>query len=56
MTALDQMAGQEDDAEDYAYLLYDVALWHWHRDEYQAAFENAQRSLEAAEDSGIRQR
>jgi tetratricopeptide (TPR) repeat protein len=34
---------------DYAHLLYDVALWHWHRDEYQEAFEVAQRSLNVAE-------
>ena len=34
---------------DYANLLYDVSLWHWHNDEYQAAFEAAQRSLDIAE-------
>jgi tetratricopeptide (TPR) repeat protein len=34
---------------DYANLLYDVALWYWHDDEYQEAFEAAQRSLAVAE-------
>jgi tetratricopeptide (TPR) repeat protein len=34
---------------DYANLLYDVSLWHWHNNEYQEAFETAQRSLDIAE-------
>jgi tetratricopeptide (TPR) repeat protein len=37
------------DAADYAYVLYNVAQLHWHRNEYQAAFEVAQRSLAIAE-------
>ena len=39
-------------SSDYAYLLYDQALWHWHRNEFQKAFEAAQRSLSAAQDFG----
>ena len=34
---------------DYAHLLYDVALWHWHNNEHQEAFETAQRNLDIAE-------
>jgi tetratricopeptide (TPR) repeat protein len=34
---------------DYAYLLYDVALWHWHNNIHQEAFDAARRSLEVAE-------
>ena len=34
---------------DYAHLLYDVALWHWHNNEHQDAFDTAQRSLDIAE-------
>jgi tetratricopeptide (TPR) repeat protein len=37
------------DATDYAYVLYNVAQLHWHRNEYQDAFEVAQRSLAIAE-------
>jgi tetratricopeptide (TPR) repeat protein len=33
---------------DYAQLLYEVAMWYWHRNEYQEAYEVAQRSLEVA--------
>ena len=33
---------------DYARLLYDVSLWYWHRNEYQEAFEVAQRCLDIA--------
>ncbi|MCB0209382.1 MAG: protein kinase [Anaerolineae bacterium] len=36
-------------SRDYANLLYDVSLWHWHKDEHQAAFDMAQRSLQVAE-------
>lgn len=35
---------------DQANLLYDVALWHWHTDSYQMAFDTAQRSLAIAEE------
>lgn len=37
------------DAADYAQVLYNVAQLHWHRNEYQQAFEVAQRSLAIAE-------
>jgi tetratricopeptide (TPR) repeat protein len=37
------------DAADYAYVLYNVAQLHWHRNEYQEAFEVAQASLAIAE-------
>ena len=36
-------------AADYAFVLYNVAQLHWHRNEYQPAFEAAQRSLAIAE-------
>ena len=38
-----------EDAADYAYVLYNVAQLHWHRNEYQEAFDVAQRSLAIAE-------
>jgi hypothetical protein len=34
---------------DYANILYDLALWHWHNNAYQEAFTAAQRGLEIAE-------
>jgi DNA-binding SARP family transcriptional activator len=37
------------DAADYAYVLYNVAQLHWHRNEYHNAFEVAQASLAIAE-------
>jgi DNA-binding SARP family transcriptional activator len=40
---------EREDAADYAYLLYKVAQLHWHRNEYQVAFDVAQRSLAIAE-------
>ncbi len=36
-------------AADYAYVLYNMAQLHWHRNEYQEAFEVAQASLAIAE-------
>lgn len=39
----------EDDAVDYALLLYNIAQLHWHRNAYHDAFQVAQRSLEIAE-------
>jgi DNA-binding SARP family transcriptional activator len=47
--AMDEVGEQEEDTADTAYLLYDLALLHWHRNEYQAAFDVAQRSLGIAE-------
>ncbi|MCB9079977.1 MAG: AAA family ATPase [Anaerolineaceae bacterium] len=34
---------------EYADLLYYVALWHWHRDAYQQAYDMAQQCLKVAE-------
>jgi DNA-binding SARP family transcriptional activator len=48
-TAMDQVDEEEENTADYAYLLYDVALWHWHRSEYQEALDVAQRSLDIAQ-------
>jgi len=36
------------ESAEYAHLLYQVALQHWHQDEYQEAFEVARWSLEVA--------
>ncbi|MDQ4075752.1 MAG: AAA family ATPase [Chloroflexota bacterium] len=46
--ALDEVDEDEDEAE-YADLLYNMAQLHWHRNEYEAAYEAAQRSLAIAE-------
>jgi predicted ATPase len=48
-TAMEVMADTGQASPDYANLLYDVALWHWHNNEHQEAFEAAQRSLDIAE-------
>jgi tetratricopeptide (TPR) repeat protein len=40
---------EHEDAADYASVLYNFAQLHWHRNEYRAAFEVAQRSLAIAE-------
>lgn len=37
-----------EESVEYADLLYYVALWHWHRDEYQQAYAIAQRCLRVA--------
>jgi DNA-binding SARP family transcriptional activator len=47
-TAL-QLIEEDKDAADYAFLLYNVAQLHWHRNEYQEASDVAQRSLAIAE-------
>ncbi|GAB4579520.1 MAG: hypothetical protein Fur0022_22580 [Anaerolineales bacterium] len=46
--ALEEIDPQED-AADYALVLYTVAQFHWHRNEYQEAFDAAQHSLSIAE-------
>ncbi|GAB4578978.1 MAG: AAA family ATPase [Anaerolineales bacterium] len=46
--ALAEIDPQEDVA-DYALVLYTVAQFHWHRNEYQEAFDAAQHSLSIAE-------
>lgn len=46
---------ETEDAAEYAHVLYNVAQFHWHRGEYQQAFDAAQQSLGVAErlnDSG----
>jgi DNA-binding SARP family transcriptional activator len=40
---------EQDDAAEYAHLLYNVAQFHWHRSEYREAFDAAQKSLGVAE-------
>jgi DNA-binding SARP family transcriptional activator len=47
--ALEEVGDAGDDSADYAYLLHDVGLWHWHRNQFQEAFEVAQRSLQIAQ-------
>jgi len=47
-TALDQV-DTEEDASEYADVLYNMAQVRWHRNDYQDAFELAQRSLAIAE-------
>lgn len=48
-TAIELVADMDQASLDYANILYDVALWHWHNDAYQEAYTAAQRSLEIAE-------
>jgi DNA-binding SARP family transcriptional activator len=50
--ALEDIGDAGDDSADYAYLLHDVGLWHWHRNEYREAFDAAQRGLDIAERLG----
>jgi len=40
---------ENEDASDYALLLYTMSQYHWHKNEYQEAFDAAQRSMEIAE-------
>jgi DNA-binding SARP family transcriptional activator len=40
---------EREDAQEYAHTLYNVAQFHWHKGEYQEAFEAAQKSLAIAE-------
>ncbi len=40
---------EQEDAAEYAHLLYNVAQFHWHRGEYREAFDAAQKSLGVAE-------
>ena len=47
--ALDLIGPDDQLSKEYACLMYTLALWHWHRNEFQEAFEVAQRSLSAAE-------
>ena len=43
------LAKEQADAPEIADLFYNVALLHWHKGEYQEAFDAAQKSLEVAE-------
>jgi DNA-binding SARP family transcriptional activator len=43
------LVDEEEDAAEYALLLYTAAQLRWHRNEYQPAFDLAQRSLRIAE-------
>jgi tetratricopeptide (TPR) repeat protein len=50
LQAAEEIMGDAGQASlDYEHLLYDVALWHWHNNDYQEAFETAQRNLDLAE-------
>lgn len=40
---------EKEDASDYALLLYTLSQFHWHKNEYQQAFDVAQRSMQIAE-------
>jgi tetratricopeptide (TPR) repeat protein len=40
---------EQEHAEEYAHVLYNVAQFHWHKGEYREAFEAAQKSLAIAE-------
>jgi predicted ATPase len=43
------IANEQADAPEIADLFYNVALLHWHKGEYQEAFDAAQKSLDVAE-------
>ena len=43
------LANEQADAPEIADLFYNVALLHWHKGEYQEAFDAAQKSLDIAE-------
>ena len=43
------IANEQADAPEIADLFYNIALLHWHKGEYQEAFEAAQKSLSIAE-------
>jgi len=47
--ALTELEGGDIDALEFANVLYNLSQLHWHRNEYQAAFDVAQRSLAIAE-------
>jgi DNA-binding SARP family transcriptional activator/predicted ATPase len=47
-TAQGEVGETVEETVEYADLLYYVALWHWHRDEYQQAYDIAQRCLKIA--------
>lgn len=40
---------ENDDASDYALVLYTLSQYYWHKNEYQEAFDAAQKSMEIAE-------
>jgi predicted ATPase len=49
-TAIELVADMDQASLDYANILYDVALWHWHNGAYQEAYTTAQRSLQISEE------
>jgi DNA-binding SARP family transcriptional activator len=49
LEAMRIVVGLEQASPDYANLLYDMALWHWHNDAHQESFAAAQQSLAIAE-------
>lgn len=56
LNAAEALIDEENYASEYADILYNVAQLHWHRNQYEAAFEAAQRSLRIAEkldDAGL---
>jgi len=40
---------EQTDTSEFAYLMYTMAQLHWHKGEYQQAFDAAQKSLKIAE-------
>ena len=40
---------EHEDASDYALVLYTLSQYHWHKNEYQEAFDAAQKSMKIAE-------
>lgn len=56
LEAAQELIDEEAYASEYADILYNVAQLHWHRNEYEASFQAAQRSLHIAEkldDAGL---
>lgn len=49
LQAAEAQVSPDENASEYADILYNVAQLHWHRNEYHESFEAAQRSLEIAE-------
>jgi tetratricopeptide (TPR) repeat protein len=48
-TAMEAAADAGQASPDYAGLLYDVALWYWHHNEYREALDVARQSLDVAQ-------
>jgi predicted ATPase len=52
LEAAQELIDEENFASEYADILYNVAQLHWHRNQFDAAFQAAQRSLRIAEELG----